>query len=103
MPLLNLNEIPRDAGEYFGVRCVHRYVVFDPNSPNARHVNTRLDRDYVSRLQGLLLSLGHPRILVHFEPEPMPGAVHEVPIETVTGQNRPGRGVHIPAANARPY
>ena len=62
---------------------MHDDVVFDPDSPDTRHVNTWLDRDYIPRHQGLLLSLGDSRILVYLQPESVPGAVHEIPIEVM--------------------
>jgi len=35
MPVSELDEIPRYAGQYFGIACVHGDVIFDANSPDA--------------------------------------------------------------------
>src|SRR5256885_15377650 len=48
MPLLDLNKIPRNAGEYFTSLGVHGHVVFDTNPPNARHIDAWFDRNHVS-------------------------------------------------------
>jgi hypothetical protein len=48
MPLSELDEIPRYAGQYFGISRVHGDVIFDSNTPHACHVNTRFYRDYKS-------------------------------------------------------
>ena len=56
MPVSKLDEIPRYAGQYFGIPCVHGDVIFDPDSPDACHVNPRFNRDHESRFQPYLLT-----------------------------------------------
>src|SRR4029077_4363821 len=60
IPVSTLGEIPRYAGQYFGIPRVQSDVIFDANSPNARHVYPRFDRDHESRLQSRLLPACHP-------------------------------------------
>ena len=67
MPVSELDEIPRYAGQYFGIPCVHGDVIFDANSPDARHVNPRFNRDHESRFQPCLLPARDPGILVYFQ------------------------------------
>jgi hypothetical protein len=99
MPVSELDEIPRYAGQYFGIARVHGNVIFDANSPDARHVNPRFNRNHESRFQSRLLSPRHPRILKYFETQSVPSAMSEMPVQFVTGQNLPRRGIHVSAAD----
>ena len=77
MPVLELDEIPRNAGQYLGTVGVHRHIVFNANPPDTFRVHPRFNRDYVSGLQAPLLASRHPRIFVHFESQPVTRAVHK--------------------------
>ena len=66
MPVSELDEIPRYAGQYFGIPCVHGDVIFDANSPDSRHVNPRFNRDHESWFQPCLLTARQPRIFMYF-------------------------------------
>ena len=103
MPVSELDEIPRYAGQYFGIPRVHGDVIFNANSPDARHVNPRFNRHHKSRLQPRFLAACHPRILVYFQAQSMPCAMGEKPVQFVTGQNLPRRGIHIPATDSGSY
>src|SRR6266481_3762853 len=84
MPVLNLDEIPRNAGQYFGTISVHSYIVFDANSPDAFRIHAGFDGNDVARFQALLLPPGHSRVLMHFQPKPVAGAMHKQTINMVT-------------------
>src|SRR6266852_1832366 len=43
MPVLELDEIPRDAGQHFGTVGVHGHIIFDANPPDAFRVHARFD------------------------------------------------------------
>src|SRR6476661_594399 len=64
MPVLELDEIPRNAGQYFGTVSVHGHIVFDANSPDAFRVHARFNGDDVSRFQALLLTPRHSGVLM---------------------------------------
>src|SRR5579862_9522646 len=93
----DLNDIPRRAGEHFGFARVYRNVILDADAPDPGNIHSRLDGDDVSGLQPLLLPLRDARVLVNFDSEAVPGAVGEVTIKPVTGENLPGCSVHFPA------
>ena len=80
MPVSKLDEIPRYAGQYFGVARVHSDVIFDANSPDARHVYPRFDRDHESRFQSRFLPTCHPGILMYFQAQSVPRAMSEKPV-----------------------
>jgi hypothetical protein len=103
MPVLYLNQIPRNAGEHFGSTFVHGYVVFDPDSTNSWHVNTGLDGYHVPRLQNPLLPLREAGIFVDFQPKPMSGAMHEVLVQRLPCQDFSGSGIHFPTGRAGHY
>src|SRR5215475_6507870 len=103
MPVLYLNKIPRNAGQHFGSIFVHGNIVFDPDSSHARHIHAGLNGHDVARLQNLLLSLRHPGILMHFQPEPVTGAVYEVSVQILARKNAPGGRVHFPAGRSGTY
>jgi len=103
MPVLKLDKIPRYAGQYFGIPGVHGDVVFNANPPDARHVNSRFDRDHKSWFEPCCLSARYPRILVYFQAQSVPRAMGEKPVQFVTGQNLPRGGIHIAAAYSRSY
>src|SRR4029077_8662470 len=50
-----------------------------------------------------LLSARHPGVFVHFQPESVPGAVHEILVKPVTRQNPSGGSIDIPAPDAGPH
>jgi hypothetical protein len=77
MPALDLDEIPRCAGQYFRMVGVNGDIVFNANPPDACRIYARFNGDYVSRLQALLLPPRHPGILMHFESKPMARAVNK--------------------------
>src|SRR5579859_563345 len=49
MPVSELDEIPRYAGQNFRHPGFHGDVIFDAYTPNTRHVNSRFDCDNESR------------------------------------------------------
>ena len=102
MPVLELDEIPRNAGQYFGTVSVHGHIVFDANSPNAFRVDARFDGDDVPRFQEPLLPTRQPGILVNFQPKPVAGAVHEEVVQTVPRQNLSCSRIDIAAACSGP-
>jgi hypothetical protein len=103
MPVSKLDEIPRYAGQYFGIPCVHGDVIFYANSPDARHVNPRFNRDHESRLQPCLLPARYPRILMYFQAQSVPSAMREKPVQFVPSQNLPRSGIHVTAGDSGPY
>src|ERR1700761_9346164 len=94
---LDLNDIPRRAGEHFGFARVYRNIILDADAADARDVNSRFDGDDVTGLELLLLPSRDARVLVNFDTEAVPGAVGEVAVKLVAGENLPGRSVHFPA------
>src|SRR5438046_2823335 len=103
MPVLYLNEIPRNAGEHFGSAFVQGYVIFDPNSPDSRHVNTGLDGYHVPRLENPLLPFCNARISVDFQPKAMSGAMHEVLVQRSPREDIPGSRIYFPAGHSGFY
>src|ERR1700687_5342027 len=89
MPVLDLDEIPRNAGQYFGSVSVHGHIVFDADTPDSFHVYARFNGDDVAWFQAPLLPPRHSRAFVDFQPEPMAGTVHEESVQTVRCQNLP--------------
>src|SRR5713226_10252273 len=77
MPVLELDEIPRDAGQYFGSVGVHGDIIFDANPPDAFRVHARFNGNHVPGLQALLLTPRQPGILVHHKAKSVACAVHE--------------------------
>src|SRR5216684_2477618 len=100
MPVLNLDEIPRNAGQYFGTVSVHGHIVLDANPPDAFRVHSWFNGDDVSRFQALFLPPRHPGILVHLQPKPVAGAVQEEAVQTVPRQNLSCRRIDVTAAGA---
>lgn len=82
---------------------MHRDVVFNANSSDARHVNAWFYCNHVPWNQDVLLSARHPGVFVHFQAESVSGAVHKMLVKPVTRQNPSGGGIDIPttAASAR--
>jgi hypothetical protein len=80
MPVSELDEIPRYAGQYFGIPGVHGHVILNANSPHARHVNPRFNRDHEARFQPCLLPACQPRILMYFQAQSVPRAMREKPV-----------------------
>src|SRR5271170_7937057 len=103
MPVSELDEIPRYAGQYFGIPCVHGDVIFNAYSPDAGHVNPRFNRDHESRFQPCLLPARDAGILVYFQAQSMPRAMCEKPVQFVAGQNLPRSSIHISAGNSGSY
>jgi hypothetical protein len=77
MPVLELDEIPRCAGQYFRTVGVNGDIIFNPNPPDASRIHAWFNCDYISRFQAPLLPPRHPGILVHFKSQPMSRTVHE--------------------------
>src|SRR5258708_36596614 len=75
---------------------MYRDVVLNANSSDAWHVNPGLNRNYIPWNQYVLLSARNAGILMHFQPEPMSGAVHEIPVQPVTFQNVSGGCIDLP-------
>src|SRR5438132_7588733 len=100
MPALDLDEIPRCAGQYFCSVGVNGNIIFNANPPDTFQIHARFNRDYVSRLQGPLLPPRHPGILVHFQPESMARAVNKKMVEVVPRQDLPRCPIDIPAGRA---
>src|SRR6266851_4033262 len=100
MPILDLDEIPRCAGQYFRSVGVNGNIIFNSNPPDACRIYAGFNCDYVSRFQALLLPPRHPGILVHFESKPMARAVNKEMVEMIPGQDLPRRRIDIPAGYA---
>jgi len=101
MPALELNEIPRCAGQYFRTVSVHGNIIFDANSTDTRRIYSRFNRDYVPGLQASLLSTRHPGIFVNFEPQAVPCAMDEKVVQAVTCQDLPRRSIYVPTGRTR--
>src|SRR5438046_470935 len=97
MPFLDLNEIPRCAGQYFRTASVNGYIVLDSYASDACRIHTGLNCDYVSRLQALFLPSRHPGIFMHFESKPVARTVNKKMVQTIAGQDLPRRRVDVPA------
>src|SRR4029077_19585483 len=102
MPVLNLDEIPRCAGQYFRAAGVNGDIIFNTNPPDARRIHARFNRDYVSRLQAPFLSPRHPGIFVHFQSKPMARTVNKEMIYTMPCQDLSCRAINVPAGCAAP-
>src|SRR5260221_7535719 len=98
--VLKLYEIPRGAGQYFVASCLHHYVVFDSNAPNAGNIPPRFYRNHVSGGKLCFLALGQPGILVNFESQAVPRTVHKILVQTVYREYPPGSRVHFAAGPA---
>ena len=81
---------------------MHRHVVFNANSSDARYVNSRFNRNHVSGNQNMFLSTRHPGLFMHFQAEPMSGAMHKIFVKPVVRQNPSGGGIDIPTGDAGP-
>src|SRR6267142_1350987 len=79
---------------------MYRHVVFNANASDARHVNSRFNRDHVSGNQNMSLSTRHTGLLMHFQAKPMSGAVHKIFVKPVVRQNPSGGGIDIPTRDA---
>src|SRR3954447_2756659 len=77
--------------------------VLDPHADRAGHIDPRLDRDDVARLQRVLPLLGEPRPLVDLEPDPVSEAVAEVLGVARVVDDRARDRVDLPAGRARPH
>src|SRR5882724_321385 len=100
MPVLNLDEIPRNAGQYLGTVSVHGHIVLDANSPDAFRVHAGFNGNDVSRFQALLLPPRHSRVLMDFQPKPVAGTVYKQMIKMVTRQDPPCSSIHVAAERA---
>src|SRR6267378_138773 len=100
MPVLDLDEIPRNAGQYFGTVSVHGHIVFDANSPDAFRVHAGFNGNDVSRFQALLLPPGYSWVLMHFQPKPVARAMHKQMIKMVARQDPPCSSIHVAAEGA---
>src|ERR1700745_3694612 len=76
--VLELNEIPRGAGQNFVTPLLHRDVVFDSNSAYTGNIHTRFYRNHVSQRKLSFLALCQPRVLVNFQPQTMTRAMDEI-------------------------
>jgi hypothetical protein len=103
MPVSELDEIPRYAGQYFGIPCVHGDVIFDPNSPDACHVNPRFNRDHESRFESRFLPPRDARIFMYFQAQSVPRAMGEKPVQFVPSQDLPRSSIHISAGDSGSY
>src|SRR5947208_15686622 len=100
MPALNLDEIPRCAGQYFRMVGVNGDIVFNANPPNACRIYARFNGDYVSRLQALLLPSRHPGIFLNCESRPMPRPVNKERVKANPAKNLPRPLINSPPGNA---
>src|SRR5229473_2620775 len=100
MPVLNLDEIPRCAGQYFRPVSMHDHIIFDANPPNAFRVHAWFNCNYVAALQMPLLPSRQPGVFMHFEPKPMARAVHKQMAKAVPLQNLSCSCIDIPTGRA---
>jgi len=100
MPVLNLDEIPRCAGQYFRAAGVNGDIILDANPSDACRIHAGFNRDYVSRFQAPFLPSGYPGIFVHFESKPMAGTVNKQMIEMISRQDLSRRAIHVPTGRA---
>jgi len=80
MPVSELDEIPRYAGQYFWISLLHDDIILNANSTYPRHVNSRLNRDHESRFEPSFLASCQPGILMYFQAEPVPRTMREKPV-----------------------
>src|SRR3984893_9438047 len=73
---------------------MHRDVVFDANSSDAFHVHARLYGNHISSFESNRLPPGYPRLFMHFQPQTMSRAVHEVLFEAILSEDFPCSLVH---------
>src|SRR5260370_9194595 len=81
---------------------MHRHIVFNANSSDARHVNPGFDRNHIPCNQEVFLSTRHPGVFMHLKSESVSGAVHEIMVEPVTAQNVSATSTEIPGPAPRP-
>jgi len=72
MPVLNLDEIPRCAGQYFRAASVNGDIVFNTNPPMPAEYTPGSIVITFPGSRRFLLPPRHPGILVHFESSPWP-------------------------------
>src|SRR4029077_11379294 len=96
MPVLELDKIPRDAGNHFCSVSMYDNVVLNPNSPDSGKLYTRFDGEQVAVCEPPVLPSSDPWIFVRLQPQTMALAVHKVTVETVTRQNFARCGIYIP-------
>ena len=78
MPFSEFDEIPLYAGEDFVSRGVHCNVILDPNAADSFHIYARFNRYHITGFESKFLSPCYPRLLVHFQSQAVPGAVHKI-------------------------
>ena len=64
-------------------------VVFDANATDAFDIHTRFYGNHISCFKSNRLPAGHPRLLVHFQTQAMPRAMHEILFESATSSELP--------------
>src|SRR6266516_1888341 len=79
--LADLDQVLADAGQVLDRSIADDDVVFDPDPADTLEVDARLDSYDVSGAERVGRFLRHPRRFVHLEPEPVPEAVAERPLE----------------------
>src|SRR5579884_2505658 len=102
IPVSELNEISRPAGQDFRPIPLNGYIVLNPYPADAFHINSWFNRYHVSLFQQALLALCNPRLFVDFQTKSMARAVNEKLVQFVTCQYPPRCCVHSFAGYPRP-
>ena len=92
MPVLDFDEIPRDAGQNFTAPGPNCHIIFYANATDTFDIHTRFYGNHISCFKSNRLPAGHPRRFVYFQPQTMSGTVHEICFEPALLQNFACRG-----------
>src|SRR6476661_7480269 len=96
--VLELYEIPRGAGQDFGMFLMYRDVILNPNAPDACKVHPRFYRNHVSRGKLSFLAFRQSRVFMNLQPQTATCAVDKCLIELVGRQYPPGSCINVSAA-----
>ena len=84
----------------------HEHIVFDADAADAFDVYARLDREYHPRLKHQVRLPGKrppdSRVLMYFEPEPVPGAVPEGFFQSISAERRSSSAIDDARLDSRP-
>src|SRR5262249_47159245 len=101
MPVSDLNEIPRKAGQYLRAPSIHPNIGPHPDAPQSCLVTSRLDGAHVPGFQHAALAFRNSGIFVPLNPKPVPGAMHKKAVQPMSCQDLSGCRIDLAATNPR--
>src|SRR5258708_12501208 len=96
MPVLELNEIPRCAGQYFRASGVNGDIILNANPAHTPRIHPRVDGNYISPLQALLLPPPPLVTPLSFQPKPLAPALTQQGILSITRPALPHPPLPLP-------